>query len=135
MMKGLPLSYNRDMQLDKEPLFDSFDVIQKELKIMAELLPKIKFKKQNIAKQLEDETLYATDMADYLVQKGVAFKEAHAIIGKLIAYKLKDDKKIRELSDKKLKEFHPSLSQDIMKKIINPKTSIASKKSIRKRKV
>jgi len=84
MMKGLPLAYNRDMQLDKEPLFDSFEIIQKELNVMAGLLSNLKFKKQIIAAQLEDETLYATDMADYLVQKGVAFKDAHTVIGKLV---------------------------------------------------
>src|SRR5204863_3809553 len=67
VMKGLPLSYNRDMQHDKEPLFDSFEVIQKELAVLTELFKNIKFKKDNIAKQLENESLYATDLSDYLV--------------------------------------------------------------------
>ncbi|MBU1853835.1 MAG: argininosuccinate lyase, partial [Candidatus Omnitrophica bacterium] len=136
MMKGLPLAYNRDMQLDKEPLFSSFEIIQKELKVLAELLPTIKFKKENIKKQLEDECLYATDMADYLVQKGVAFKDAHTIVGKLISYKLKSNKKIVEMADERLKAFHPALNRKILKKIIDPETSIKSKKSIkRKRKI
>ncbi len=134
MMKGLPLSYNRDMQLDKEPLFSSFEIIQQELKVLAALLPKIKFKKQNIAKQLEDECLYATDIADYLVQKGVAFKDAHAIIGKLIAYKIKTGKEIKKMANLELKKFHPLLTSKEMKRIINPETSIKSKKSIKRKK-
>ncbi|MBU4457724.1 MAG: argininosuccinate lyase [Candidatus Omnitrophica bacterium] len=133
MMKGLPLSYNRDMQLDKEPLFDSFEIIQKELKVLTELAPKIKFKKENIAKQLEDECLYATDMADYLVQKGVAFKDAHMIIGKLITSKLKTGKEIKKMKDSELKKFSPILTNKAMKKIIDPKASVASKKSVKKR--
>lgn len=134
MMKGLPLSYNRDMQLDKEPLFNSFEVVQQELKVLTELLPAIRFKKENIANQLEDECLYATDIADYLVQKGVAFKDAHTIIGKLIAYKLKTGKEIKKMDDSELKAFHPVLTGKVVKKIINPETSAESKKSIKRKK-
>ncbi len=132
MMKGLPLSYNRDMQLDKEPLFNSFEIIESELKILAELLPNIKFKKENIAKQLEDECLYATDMTDYLVQKRVPFKEAHTIIGKLIHYKLTSWKEILSMTKDELKKFHPLLTPVVMKRIIDPKHSVESKKSIKR---
>jgi len=134
MMKGLPLSYNRDMQLDKEPLFSSFEIIQQELKVLAGLLPKIKFKKNNIARQLEDECLYATDMADYLVQKGAAFKDAHTIIGKLIAYKLKSGKEIKKMGNEALKKFHPALSSKVIRKIIDPEQSVKSKRSVRRKK-
>jgi len=133
MMKGLPLAYNRDMQLDKEPLFSSFEIIQQELNILAELLPNIKFKKENIEKQLEDECLYATDMADYLVQNKVAFKDAHTIIGKLISYKLKSNKNIKDMTNLELKAFHPLLNYKVMKKIINPETSVRSKKSVKRK--
>lgn len=128
MMKGLPLAYNRDMQLDKEPLFDSFEIVQKELKVLAGLLSNIKFKKENIEKQLNDECLYATDLADYLVQKGIAFKDAHTIIGKLIRYKLKTGKEIRNMSNKELKEFHILLNNKVVNKIINAEESVKSKK-------
>ncbi len=134
MMKGLPLSYNRDMQLDKEPLFSSFEIVQKELKVMAALLPKIKFKKENIKKQLEDECLYATDLADYLVQKGVAFKDAHAIIGNLIKYKLKAGKDIVKMGKDELKKFSPFLTPKEVKKRIDPEYSVKSKKSTRRTK-
>lgn len=132
MMKGLPLSYNRDMQHDKEPLFDSFEVVQKELNILAALFKNVKFNKENIKKQLEDECLYATDLSDYLVQNNVPFKEAHAIIGKLIQYKLKNNIELRSLGDAALKAFHPSLTAKIINQLINPKTSVESKKSIRR---
>lgn len=133
-MKGLPLSYNRDMQLDKEPLFGSFEIVQKELKVLAGLLPRIIFKKENIARQLEDECLYATDMADYLVQKGVSFKEAHTIVGRLINYKFKSGKEIKAMGDTTLKKFHPSLNSKTLKRIIDPKRSVRSKRSIKRNK-
>ncbi len=136
MMKGLPLSYNRDMQLDKEPLFDSFEIIQKELKVLTELFKNVKFNKENIEKQLDDESLYATDLSDYLVQNGVAFRDAHTIIGKLIQHKYKhfeDGKELRKMDDKTLKTFHPLLNTKIIKKVIDPAYSVRSKKSVKKR--
>lgn len=134
MMKGLPLSYNRDMQHDKEPLFDSFEIVQKELTVLAELVKNVKFKEQNIKKQLEDECLYATDLSDYLVQNKIPFKEAHTIIGKLIQYKLKNNVELRSLDDATLKAFHPLLTTNIINQLINPKTSVESKKSVRRKK-
>jgi argininosuccinate lyase len=81
IMKGLPLAYNRDMQLDKEPLFDSLNTIKVQLEIMQRLLKNVKFNKSSIDKQLKDPGLYATLAAEKLVKKGVAFKDAHKIIG------------------------------------------------------
>ncbi len=135
MMKGLPLAYNRDMQLDKEPLFDSFEIVQKELQVLTELFKNIKFKEENIRKQLEDESLYATDLADYLVQKRVPFKEAHTIIGKLIQYKYKSGEEIRNMRAETLKKFHPLLTPKIVNKLIDPEYSVKSKKSVRKTKI
>src|SRR3989344_5443714 len=133
MMKGLPLSYNRDMQLDKEPLFDSFKIVQDELEVLTKLFKNVKFKKENIAKQLGDETLYATDLADHLVKNKVAFKDAHTIIGKLIRHKLTSKKDIVNMGADELKSFHPLLTPAIVKKIINPEYSVKSKKSVKKR--
>ena len=132
-MKGLPLSYNRDMQLDKEPLFNSFEIVQKELAVLAELFKNVTFKKENIDKQLQDECLYATDLADYLVQNKLPFKEAHHTIGQLIQYKIKNNVEIRSLDAKTLKTFHPLLTPAVVKKIIDPEYSVNSKKSVRKR--
>lgn len=133
LMKGLPMSYNRDMQLDKEPLFDSFEIVHKELRVLAELFKNIKFKKESIEKQLDDESLYATDLSDYLVQNGVAFKTAHGIIGGLIQHKYKTKSQIRYMDVATLKKFHPLLTPTIVRKIINPEQSVKSKKSVKRK--
>ncbi|OGX07808.1 MAG: argininosuccinate lyase [Omnitrophica WOR_2 bacterium GWA2_47_8] len=131
-MKGLPLAYNRDMQLDKEPLFSSFEIIQESLKVLAELFKNISFKRENIARQLDDESLYATDISDYLVKNKVPFKEAHTIVGNLIRHKYKVGKELCEMEDGELQRFHKLLTSKIINVIINPQTSVKSKKSVRK---
>jgi len=132
MMKGLPLSYNRDMQLDKEPLFESFAIIANELKILEELIKSLKFNKMRIAEHLEDESLYATDIVYYLVNKGVPFKEAHTIVGELVRHSLEKEIPIKEMSDKALKSFSPKFSKNEIAKLFNPKVSVESKKSIKR---
>ncbi len=132
MMKGLPLSYNRDMQHDKEPLFDSIEIVQKELAVMAALLQNITFKRDKIEIQLDDETLYATDMADHLVKKGMEFKKAHHIIGELVQYKIQSGQKIVDMDNQELSKVHPLLKAPELKKIIDPKHSVDSKKSVKK---
>jgi argininosuccinate lyase len=134
MMKGLPLSYNRDMQHDKEPMFDSFEQAQKALAVLAELFQNVTFKTANIKKQLDDESLYATDMADYLVQKGVSFKDAHTTIGKLIAHKYQTGIEIRKMDDATLAKFNRFLNSQTIKSIVDPKASVAAKKSIKRKK-
>ena len=133
MMKGLPLAYNRDMQLDKEPLFSSFKIIKDELNILAKLIPTIKIKKKNIAKQLEDESLYATDIAHYLVTKGIAFKEAHKIMGNLVRFSLNKKIKIKDMTSEQLNKFSQFLNQKIINKLMDPVYSVKSKKSVRKK--
>ena len=111
-MKGLPLSYNRDMQLDKEPLFSSVETIESELKIMAKFIKRIKLNKDVIEKALKDESLYATELAEFLVvKKSVPFKEAHTLIGRLIRDSQDKNKKIKEMSDEELKCYHQELNQ------------------------
>ncbi len=132
MMKGLPLTYNRDMQHDKEPLFDSITIVQNELSVLAALLENVAFKEDNINKQLDDECLYATDLSDFLVKNGVAFKDAHTIIGQLITCKLTQHKNILAMQPEELKRFHPLLTPAVVKTIINPQHSVNSKKSVRK---
>ncbi|MBI4708321.1 MAG: argininosuccinate lyase, partial [Candidatus Omnitrophica bacterium] len=132
LMKGLPLTYNRDMQLDKEPLFDSFSIIQDELRILAKLIPTIKINKENIEKQLSDESLYATDLAHRLVEKGLPFKEAHKIVGNLIRHSLKY-KPIKEMSQKELDRFSTKLKTEEIKKIFQPQESVRTKRSYRRR--
>ncbi|UCG34668.1 MAG: argininosuccinate lyase [Candidatus Omnitrophota bacterium] len=128
-MKGLPLTYNRDMQLDKEPLFSSVEIITQELKIMAQFIKEIKLNHDSIGHALEDESLYATELVEFLVYKGVPFSEAHAIIGKLVRHAQDKKKKIKSLSDAQLKHFHKELNHRMINKIMNPKYAVISKKS------
>jgi argininosuccinate lyase len=132
VMKGLPLSYNRDMQLDKEPLFDAFRLMGSIFDVLSPLLQNLKFKKEKILSQISDETLYATDLAEFLVKNGVSFHDAHQIIGKLI--RMSGEKKISLLkfSDSVLGKFHPLLNDKVVQTILNAKRSVLSKKSIKR---
>ncbi|MCF7907422.1 MAG: argininosuccinate lyase [Candidatus Omnitrophica bacterium] len=134
MMKGLPLTYNRDMQLDKEPLFSSTEVVEQELKIVAGLIAGIKLNKKRILEALEDEELYATELVEFLVHAGVAFSEAHTTIGKLIIYSEDNKIKIKDMSDKILKKFNSSLNHKNVNQIMSAEHAVASKKSLPKQK-
>ena len=133
VMKGLPMTYNRDMQLDKEPLFDSFRIIQESLVVLAALMDHVQLKEDNIRKHLDDESLYATDLADYLVQNKVPFKEAHRLIGQLIQLKNSSGTDIKAMADKALQQIHPLLNQKLIRDILKPEKSVKAKKSLKKR--
>jgi argininosuccinate lyase len=129
-MKALPLTYNRDMQLDKEPLFSSTETVKKELKIMARLIDEITLNENRINKALSDDELYATELVEFLVLKGVPFGQAHNLIGKLIIFAEDSKLKIKELPDKVLKKFHNKLSHKDIVRIMNPEYAVSSKKSL-----
>jgi argininosuccinate lyase len=131
ILKGLPLSYNRDMQWDKEPLFSSLELIESELVILSGLLKTIKFNKANIEHQLGDESLCATDLADHLVASGVPFQEAHKVIGKLVRHSLKTGKKIKGMTQEELNLFSKKLNKREVLKRLNPYFCASSKKSVR----
>lgn len=132
-MKGLPLTYNRDMQLDKEPLFSSVEVVEAELKIAAAFVKGIKLNVKVIEEALKDESIYATDLAEFLVYQGVRFKEAHTIVGKLARDASDKNKKIRNMSDEELKKYHPAFDRDVIKNLINAQYSVKSKKTFKRR--
>jgi argininosuccinate lyase len=132
VIKGLPLSYNRDMQFDKEPLFDSFGTVIKELKVLKGLIRTLKFNKDKIESQLDDESLYATDIVYYLVDKGIAFKTAHAIVGKLVKYSIDNEIEIKSMTDHELSRFSDKLKNREIVKLFDPKVSVESKKSIKR---
>lgn len=131
-MKGLPLTYNRDMQLDKEPLFNSFEIVSMELNVLAGLIKTLKFNKVKIEEHLEDESLYATDIVYYLVGKGVPFKNAHTIVGKLIKYSIDNAIDIKNMADPELKKFAKELNKNEIFRLFDPKVSVESKKSIKR---
>ena len=134
MMKGLPLAYNRDMQLDKEPLFNSFEIVSKELEVLGGLIKTLKFNQAAIKEHLKDESLYATDLVYYLVDKGIAFKQAHDIVGKLVKYSISRKIGIKELPAAKLKEFCNKFVKEEIARLFDPKVSVKSKKSIKRKK-
>jgi argininosuccinate lyase len=132
MMKGLPLTYNRDMQLDKEPLFNSFEIVSSELKVLAGLIKTLKFNKAKIEEHLKDESLYATDLVYYLVDKKIPFKEAHTIIGRLVKYSLDNEIQIKDMPENLLKKFSDKIVKKEIIKLFGPLVSVKSKKSIKR---
>jgi len=129
MMKSLPLAYNRDMQLDKEPLFNSIEIVSDELNILKGLVSTLTFNKENIRKYLEDEALYATDLVYYLVGEGVAFKNAHTIIGRLVKHSQDNGLSIKDMTDEELKSFSDKLNRRRIAGLFDPGTSVKSKRS------
>ncbi len=132
-MKGLPMTYNRDMQLDKEPLFSSVETIKDELKIMVKFIKGVKLKKKVIEKALQDERLYATELAEFMVFKGVAFKDAHDIVGKIVRYSEDNSVAIKDMPDKLLKTFHSKLNQKDIQQVMHSGHAVSSKKSINRK--
>jgi len=112
-MKGLPLTYNKDMQEDKEPLFDAVDTVEQSLVVMTRLLKEISFNKGRMMQAADDGYLVATDLADYLVRKGVTFRQAHDIVGKMVLYALDRKKELRQLTLKEMKGFSGKIGKDV----------------------
>lgn len=128
LMKGLPLTYNRDMQLDKEPLFSSVELIKSELKVFTKLIPGIKLNKASIEKALEDESLYATKLSEFLVYKGVPFKEAHTIVGRLIKYSIENSTLITDMSQDLLNKFSDKFEEKKVMRLFDPLVSVKAMK-------
>jgi argininosuccinate lyase len=112
-LKGLPLTYNRDMQEDKEPLFDSVDTIKAALEINAAMLREIKVNTARAAEAVSDPMLLATDLADYLVLKGVPFRQAHEIIGKVVALCIDTGRSFPQIDLATFQSFSPAFGHDL----------------------
>lgn len=117
VMKGIPLAYNKDMQEDKEALFDGLDTASLSLKTFTGMLDTMKVKKDVMRKGAAGGFTNATDVADYLVKKGTAFRNAHEIVGEIVLHCIKVNKSIEELSLDELKSFSPIFTEDIYKAI------------------
>jgi len=113
IMKSLPLAYNRDMQEDKKPLFETVDTLKACLKIYTAMLPDMTIKKENMGLATSTGFLNATDMADYLVAKGMPFREAHNCAGKAVSYALSQQKELHELSLEEVRKFSSLMAEDI----------------------
>jgi argininosuccinate lyase len=126
MMKGLPLAYNRDMQEDKEPLFDAIETVKAALSIFAEMVSTIKINEQQMDRSAKKGYLTATDLAFYLVRRGVPFREAHKTVGKIVAYCEESNMQLEYLSLQQLKQFSKEFGYDATR-ILSAQSSVNSK--------
>ena len=113
LMKALPLAYNKDMQEDKEPLFDSIDTVKGSLKIFADMIAQMRIKAGNMRTAAARGFSTATDVADYCVRKGLPFRQAHEVVGKTVRYCVETGKDIPDLSLEEFRRFSPLIEADI----------------------
>jgi argininosuccinate lyase len=112
-LKGLPLAYNRDLQEDKEPLFASHDALNSTLTVMTELIARLSFRRIP-AREISRGFLLATDVADYLVRKGLPFREAHGVVGRIVAYAEKQGKDLRSLTLDEYRDHSSLFEADVL---------------------
>ena len=113
IMKSLPLAYNRDMQEDKEGLFDTVDALQTSLEVSTGMIKTIKINADRMAQAMKKDYILATDLADYLVKRGLPFRKAHGVVARLSEYAMSKDKTFRELGRKEYREFSPLFAGDV----------------------
>ena len=113
LMKSQPLAYNKDNQEDKEPLFDSVDTLMDCLRAFADMVPAIKAREANMRESASRGFATATDLADYLVRKGIPFRDSHEIVGKSVAFCLKQSKDLSDLTLEELKTFSSDIEDDV----------------------
>ncbi len=113
ILKGLPLTYNRDLQEDKEPIFDTVDTVSRSVAIAAELMANLSFNTERLLDCTRGGYMTATDLADYLVRKNIPFREAHAIVGRTVAYCIEQNKELPELAIEELRQFSDRIDEDV----------------------
>ena len=117
MLKGLPLSYNRDLQEDKEPLFDAVDTIRQTLDVLPPMIKAIKFRTERMRAATAEGFLNATDLADYLAAKGVPFREAHEMVGRIVRECVESGQHLEDLPMSRLRHYSRSFDEDVAKYI------------------
>ncbi len=128
MMKALPMTYNRDLQEDKEPLFDAVATVKSCVHILCEMAPHLKFNKEKMLKAASGGFSTSTDVAEYLVMKGVPFREAHKVVGRLVAYCIEKRKDMPVLTLAEFRRFHRSFGEDVYA-FLKAEHAVQSKKS------
>src|SRR5438132_4707234 len=129
IMKGLPSSYNRDMQEDKHALFDSVDTVKSELDLFAAMLPELKINRQRMKTAASDSNLLATDLAEYLVKRGMPFREAHEIVGKIVAWSAANEIPLNQVPMAELKKFSPLFDSDVVR-IFDVRSALTKRRGI-----
>ncbi len=113
LMKAQPLAYNKDNQEDKEPLFDTVDTLKGSLRVFADMMPAMEINKKQMLAAAHQGFATATDLADYLVRKGVPFRDAHEVVGKTVRYGLDNDKDLADMSLEELRQFSTHIEADV----------------------
>ena len=116
-MKGLPLAYNKDMQEDKEAFFDARDTVVKSLTVFTAMLRTVTFRTEDMERGASGGFTNATDLADYLVRQGVPFRDAHRVVGELVAHCIAEKKALLDLTLPELQQFHPAFKSDVYQAI------------------
>jgi argininosuccinate lyase len=129
IMKGLPLAYNRDMQEDKLPVFDTADTVKSCLEVLIAMIPGISFRTMRMQETAGAACSTATDLAEYLVKKGVPFRQAHEITGRIVRSAIKQNKKLEEVSLNEFQKFSPLIQKDIYTRL-SVADSVWNKKSL-----
>jgi argininosuccinate lyase len=114
ILKGLPMTYNRDLQEDKEPLFDTVDTVKACLQTLTAMSRHLKFNHVRMREEAAKGFSTATDLAEYLVMKGLPFRESHGIVGRLVAYGLRENKTFEEMTLKEFKRFSAAFEADVL---------------------
>ena len=129
LMKSQPLAYNKDNQEDKEPLFDAVDTVSDCLRAFGDMIPAIKANRETMAEAALRGFSTATDLADYLVGKGIAFRDSHEIVGKSVAYGIAENKDLSEMSLEELQQFSDQISDDVFN-VLTLQGSVAARDHI-----
>ncbi|WP_040206442.1 argininosuccinate lyase [Neobacillus jeddahensis] len=128
VMKGLPLAYNKDLQEDKEGMFDTVETLEGSLKLLAPMIETMTVNKDVMRKAINNDFSNATDIADYLVRKGLPFREAHEVIGKIVLYAIQANKFLLDLSFAEYQDFSPLFEEDIYQ-VLAPEQVVAVRNS------
>ena len=129
VLHGLPLTYNKDLQEDKEPLFDTIDTLELCLRVAREMLAGVEFDRARMAEAASDDLIAATDLADLLVRDGMPFREAHGVVSGLVRGTLDRGKSLSELDDAELRELAPQLTPDGFRALLEQSSWLESKVS------
>ncbi len=126
LMKSQPLAYNKDNQEDKEPLFDAVDTVKDCLRAFADMIPAIQSKKDSMYEAAKRGFSTATDLADYLVRKGMPFRDAHEVVGKSVAYGIAENKDLSDMSLEELQQFSDTIAADVFE-VLTLEGSVAAR--------
>jgi argininosuccinate lyase len=126
LLKGLPMTYNRDLQEDKQRLFDTADTVRSTVRVFTAMLQNVAVNKQSCARASADPMLLATDLADYLVRKGIPFREAHHLVGAVVALAEQRQRPLDQIDLVELRAIHKAFGEDV-RSVFNLKDALAQR--------